>query len=283
MPVVRVGINQKEIWPYGRFSRPSCRPRRSGRRWLARPGRLPPKRSAVQPPRPDRGSCVLGVGRDNDRANAQTPWDSPQQSQTRHTSNCETREVNVTVKFDRPQFVSGDMIPSEFIAARISIRHAKTYLSIHDRTATVPFGYRRRRSQFGQVNSKARVSFSVKVIPCLHPISIRLRFLGDRYRVVILSAGIPAQRQDLAGRIVARDRCGRRASEVLPIPADYEPGPAAAAIVRRRWGSTPRLAPEPVLEPTSVPTNGWTATRRMPRERGCQHDRNRDDGSAARR
>jgi len=51
-----------------------------------------------------------------------------------------TQEVDVTVKFGKPQFVSREVIPSEFTAARISIRHAETYLSIHGPTATVPFG-----------------------------------------------------------------------------------------------------------------------------------------------
>jgi bifunctional enzyme CysN/CysC len=46
-------------------------------------------------------------------------------------------------KIRQPQFVGRGIIPSEFLATRISIRDAETYLSNHDRTTIVPFGYRR--------------------------------------------------------------------------------------------------------------------------------------------
>jgi hypothetical protein len=70
------------------------------------------------------------VGRDNVRASAQ-PFHSPQKSQKPHK------------KFGKLQFASDGVIPSEFTATRY-ICHAETYSSIHGRTASVPFGYRRR-------------------------------------------------------------------------------------------------------------------------------------------
>jgi hypothetical protein len=46
-------------------------------------------------------------------------------------------------EFGKLQFASDGIIPSEFTATRY-ICHAETYSSIHGRTASVPFGYRRR-------------------------------------------------------------------------------------------------------------------------------------------
>jgi hypothetical protein len=71
------------------------------------------------------------VGRDNVRASVQ-PLHPPQKSQKPHK------------EFDKLQFANDGVIPSEFTAIRIYIRHAETYLSIHVRTAGVPFRYRRR-------------------------------------------------------------------------------------------------------------------------------------------
>ena len=62
------------------------------------------------------------------------------------------------------------------------------------------------------------------------------RFAGGRKPVVISGAGLAAQRQHAARRIVARHRRGRRAPGVLPVSADHQPVPTAARVVRRRRG-----------------------------------------------
>ena len=59
------------------------------------------------------------------------------------------------------RFAGGDRIPSEFAAAQISTMPKPTCAL----AAAVPFGYRRRTPQFGQVAFKARVRFSVREIP----------------------------------------------------------------------------------------------------------------------
>jgi hypothetical protein len=71
------------------------------------------------------------VGRDNVRAGVQ-PFHPPQKSQKPHK------------EFIKLQFASEGVIPSEFTATRIYIRHAETYLGIHGRMAGVPFDDRRR-------------------------------------------------------------------------------------------------------------------------------------------
>ena len=50
----------------------------------------------------------------------------------------------------------------------------------------------------------------------------------------VSGARLAAQRQHAAGRVAARDRRGRRAAGVLPVPADHQPVAAAAGVVRRR-------------------------------------------------
>ena len=71
------------------------------------------------------------MGRDNVRPGAQA-FHPPQKSQKPHE------------EFGNLQFASEGVIPSEFTATRIYIRHAETYLGIHGRMAGVPFDYRRR-------------------------------------------------------------------------------------------------------------------------------------------
>jgi hypothetical protein len=119
-----------------------------------------PTRPTVQPPRPDRVDCSA-VGRGNDRASAQTPSHSSHKSHKHSKSQCDSEGRLAAVP--QPRRCIGIHCCANFSPP------CRNLVELRGRAATVPVGYRRRTSQFGQVTSNARVWFSVKVIRCLAP------------------------------------------------------------------------------------------------------------------